>query len=215
VTAPSTEEAGQTYLLALAAAANPPASASSAIRLAAAVRALVELANANDADDELREEVASEVERLVSTLAAHGETSHYSQSERLAGAAGFFLAHPVIGPINPLAPGIKMTPVGAELIGEVTYGPPYEGPRNFVHGGHIEAGFDAILAMTAGMHGRAGMTKSLQVEFIAPTPLNTPVWFVGTIEERKERSTMVRAELLAGNQLCARGKSEQVMRRKS
>jgi acyl-coenzyme A thioesterase PaaI-like protein len=213
VSVPSREEAARTYRVALATAAHPPANASSAVRLATAVSALAELANANDAESELLEAVALEVERLASSLAAHRESSHYTQSERLAGDAGFFLAHPVIGPANPFAPGIRMTPFGDELIGEVTYGPPYEGPRNFVHGGHIEAGFDAILAMTAGMHGRAGMTKSLQVDFVAPTPLNTPLWYVGTIEERKERSTLVRGELLVGNTLCARGRSEQVMRR--
>jgi acyl-coenzyme A thioesterase PaaI-like protein len=208
-----TDDAAQAYRHALATAAHPPPAASSAIRLVSAVRRLVELTNANDADDALLEAVADDVERLATALAGHAEASHYPHGERLAGAAGFFLAHPVIGPINPLAPGIVMTPSGDDLVGEVTYGPPYEGPQGFVHGGHIEAGFDAILAMTAGMHGRGGLTRSLHVDFLAPTPLNTPVRYVGTIEERRERSTGVRAELFAGSKLCARGTSVQVMRR--
>ncbi len=213
MTSPVHDDAAAAYQRALALAAEPPSDAASAIRLVESVRRLVELANANDADDALLEEIAADVDRVSALLAGHAESSHYARGDRLAGMTGIFLAHPVIGPLNPLAPGIVMTPHGDELIGEVTYGPPFEGPPNCVHGGHIEAGFDAVLAMTAGMHGRAGLTKALQVEFVTPTPLNTPVRYVGVIEERRNRSTAVRAELLAGDQVCARGSSVQVMRR--
>jgi hypothetical protein len=64
------------------------------------------------------------------------------------------------------------------------------------------------------MQGRGGVTKWLHVDFLKPTPLHVELHYVGTIDERRERSTTVRAELLAGDVVCARGASEQVMRRR-
>jgi len=203
----------QTYRRSLAAAAHPPDSARAAVRLSAALRQLVDTATGSDAPDELLDHVAAEVERLVPLLSPHSEKSRYPQSERLGGAEGIMISHPVVGPINPFAPRVTMRPSGDQLLGSVTYGAAYEGPPGFVHGGHISSGFDAILAMTAGIHGRGGVTKWLHVDFLKPTPLYVELTYVGTIDERRERSTTVKAELRAGDVVCARGASEQVMAR--
>jgi hypothetical protein len=205
--------ANQTYLRSLAAAADPPDAARAAVRLSAALRLLVDSATGSDAPDDLLDEVATEVERLVPLLSPHSEDSRYPQSQRLAGAEGIMISHPVIGPVNPFAPRVTMSPSGDQLFGSVTYGAAYEGPPGFVHGGHISSGFDAILAMTAGIHGRGGVTKWLHVDFLKPTPLYAELTYVGTIDERRERSTTVKAELRAGDVVCARGASEQVMAR--
>jgi hypothetical protein len=203
----------QTYRRSLAAAANPPDVARAAVRLSAALRQLVDTATGSDAPDDLLDQVAAEVERLVPLLSPHSEESRYPQSERLGGAEGMMISHPVIGPINPFAPRVTMSPSGEQLLGSVTYGAAYEGPPGFVHGGHISSGFDAILAMTAGIHGRGGVTKWLHVDFLKPTPLYVELTYVGNIDERRERSTTVKAELRAGDVVYARGTSEQVMAR--
>jgi acyl-coenzyme A thioesterase PaaI-like protein len=214
MTLASGDAATDAYRGSLAAAAHPPDSARAAVRLSAALRRLVDTATGSDATDELLDQVAGEVERLVPLLSPHSEESRYPQSERLGGAEGIMISHPVIGPINPFAPRVTMAPSGDQLVGTVTYGAAYEGPPGFVHGGHISSGFDAILAMTAGVQGRGGVTKWLHVDFLKPTPLYVELHYVGTIDERRERSTTVRAELLAGDVVCARGASEQVMRRR-
>lgn len=214
MTAGSGDSPVEAYRRSLALAADPPEAARAAVRLSAALRRLVDTATGSDADDELLDTVAGEVERLTPLLGPHSEESRYPQSERIGGPEGMMISHPVIGPINPFAPRVIMTPSGDELVGSVTYGAAYEGPPGFVHGGHISSGFDAILAMTAGVHGRGGVTKWLRVEFLKPTPLHVEVTYVGIIDERRERSTTVRAELRAGDVVCARGASEQVMRRR-
>ena len=182
----SGEAATEAYRRSLAAAANPPAAARAAVRLSAALRVLVDTATGSNADDDLLDHVAGEVERLVPLLSPHSEESRYPQSERLGGPVGMMISHPVIGPINPFAPRVTMTRSGDELVGTVTYGAAYEGPPGFVHGGHISSGFDAILAMTAGVHGRGGVTKWLRVDFLKPTPLHVEVTYVGVIDERRE-----------------------------
>ncbi|MGA7417094.1 MAG: PaaI family thioesterase [Acidimicrobiales bacterium] len=210
----SGDAAVETYLRSLAVAADPPDAARAAARLSAALRLLVDTATGSDAGDDLLDQVADDVERLVPLLTPHSEESRYPQSERLGGPQGMMISHPVIGPINPFAPRMTVSPSGDELVGSVTYGAAYEGPPGFVHGGHISSGFDAILAMTAGVHGRGGVTKWLHVDFLKPTPLHVEVTYVGVIDERRERSTTIRAELRAGDVVCARGASEQVMRRR-
>jgi acyl-coenzyme A thioesterase PaaI-like protein len=214
MTVSSGDSATEPYLRSLALAADPPGSARAAVRLSAALRRLVDTTTGSNADAELLDQVAGEVERLDSRLSPYSEESRYPQSERLGGREGMMISHPVIGPINPFAPRVIMTPSGDELVGSVTYGAAYEGPPGFVHGGHISSGFDAILAMTAGVHGRGGVTKWLHVDFLKPTPLHVEVHYVGTIDERRERSTTVRAELRVGDAVCARGASEQVIRRR-
>lgn len=213
MTVASGDAATETYLRSLAAAAHPPDSARAAVRLSAALRRLVDAATGSNASDELLDQVSGEVERLGALLSPHSEESRYPQSQRLGGAEGMMISHPVIGPVNPFAPRVTMTPSGDELMGSVIYGAAYEGPPGFVHGGHISSGFDAILAMTAGIHGRGGVTKWLHVDFLKPTPLHVEVTYVGTIDERRERSTTVKAELRCGDVVCARGASEQVMAR--
>jgi hypothetical protein len=57
------------------------------------------------------------------------------------------------------------------------------------------------------------VTKWLHVDFLKPTPLYVELTYVGIIDERRERSTTVKAELRTGDVVCARGASEQVMAR--
>jgi hypothetical protein len=65
----ASEDAGNpAYVRSLAAAAQPPDSARAAVRLSAALRQLVDTATGSDAPDELLDQVAAEVERLVPLL---------------------------------------------------------------------------------------------------------------------------------------------------
>lgn len=161
---------GALYRQSLATATDPPPSAGAAVELADAVRRLVEAVTGTNAGDELLERVTTEVDRLTAALQPHSEDSRYLQAERLGvGGGGSFITHPVIGPLNPFAPRVAMTPSGEHLVGTVIYGPPFEGPHGYVHGGQIASCFDAVLAMTAGIGGRAGVTKWLRVDFLKPT----------------------------------------------
>jgi acyl-coenzyme A thioesterase PaaI-like protein len=201
------------YRESLAEAANPPPSLAGAVRLADAVRRLIAVTTASTANDDLLGQMATQVDELASRLQAHALESRYMRRGGLVAGPGSFSNHPIVGPLNPFAPKVTMAPSADHLVGSVVYGPPYEGPNGFVHGGQIAAGFDAICAMTAGIEGRAGLTKWLRVDFLKPTPLNSEVTYVGVVDERRDRSTTVQAELRAGDVVCARGASEQVMRR--
>ena len=206
-----TSDAARAYRSALKTAAEPPDGAAAAVRLAGALRRMARVVTGSTAPDELLDEVTGELERLADRLEPHAQPSRYTQAGRLSGT-GMFITHPMIGPTNPVSPGIVMRPEGEVLRGRVTYGTTYEGPPDYVHGGYIAAAFDAIITMTAGINGRGGLTKSLAVRFRKPTPLNTEVVYEGAIDSRDERSTRVRGVLRAGDTVCAEGTGEIVYR---
>ena len=50
------------------------------------------------------------------------------------------------------------------------------------------------------------VTAALHVDYLRPTPLGVELVVRGTIEEIKERKVVVASELLAGGEVCARGR---------
>ena len=151
-------------------------------------------------------------ERHLRNLAPYAEPSRYEQAQRLGGASGVFLNHPITGPVNPLAPRVVMRPDGERLLGRALYGTPYEGPPGAVHGGQIAAGFDAVLAMAGGINGRMGMTRSLSTRFLKPTPLHAELVYEAAIMSREARKTVVHGVLRAGDVVTAEGTGEFVFR---
>jgi len=175
------------YRAMLALAASPP-NATGRLHLSAALRRLGAIVAASDASDQEFEEIASLVDRVTDGIEFGVEASRYPLSERLAGSAGLFVNHPVIGPL---------------LIGTATYGTPFEGPAGCVHGGHIAAGFDSMVVMTAGINGLAGFTRSLTIRYRRPAPLGVPLVYEGQVESRRDRSTIVGVVLRHNDLVCA------------
>ena len=186
----------------LALAASPP-DATGRLHLSAALRRLGAIVAASDASDQEFEEIASLVDRVTDGIEFGVEASRYPLSERLAGSAGLFVNHPVIGPLNPCAPPLAVVPDGPLLIGTATYGTPFEGPAGCVHGGHIAAGFDSMVVMTAGINGLAGFTRSLTIRYRRPAPLGVPLVYEGQVESRRDRSTIVGVVLRHNDLVCA------------
>jgi hypothetical protein len=183
--------------------ARAPSDAAGAVRLSSAVRRLSAIVAASAVPDGELDDVAVVVEALIDRLQPSAETSRYALAERTGGPSGMFVNHPVIGVLNPCAPPLAVQPEGERLIGVATYGPPFEGPPGFVHGGHIAAGFDSMVVMSAGINGLAGMTRSLAIRYRRPAPLGVQLVYDGVVESTTDRSTVVRVVLRHGDDLCA------------
>src|SRR4051812_40697271 len=194
-----TEEQARSYRRSVETAGEPPDQAATAIRLGDALRRLARVVTGSDAGDQALDEAADEIERLADRLEPHAQPSRYPQAGRIGGPSGMFVTHPIVGPSNPVAPPMRVQPQDGRVVGTVTYGTPYEGPPGYAHGGHIAAGFDVILAMTAGVNGAGGLTKSLSIRYRAPTPLHAELTYEGSIGERTDRLTTVNGRLLAGD----------------
>jgi acyl-coenzyme A thioesterase PaaI-like protein len=200
---PHRESVDPTGYRAVLAFAGAPSGAAGRVRLSAAVRRLNAMVAACSATDDDLDELASVVETVTGRLEPYAESSRYPLGERIAGPSGMFVSHPVIGALNPGAPPLTVQPDGERLIGLATYGPPFEGPRGFVHGGHIAAGFDSMVVMTAGINGLAGLTRGLSIRYRRPAPLGVPLVYEGNVDSTADRSTIVRVLLRHGDNVCA------------
>lgn len=86
-----------------------------------------------------------------------------------------FLTNPVLGVANPIAPPVELRVEDGVVVATVTLSHVYEGPPGFVHGGVLSLILDQTLSLANLVAGSPGMTKSLHVDYRAPTPLDTPL----------------------------------------
>jgi acyl-coenzyme A thioesterase PaaI-like protein len=187
-------------MLAFAAA---PADAAGGVHLSTALRRLNSIVAASSATDRELDEIASMIDELTDRLGPSAEASRYPLGERLGGRTGIFVNHPVIGALNPCAPTLVVVPDGDRLVGTATYGTPFEGPPGCVHGGHVAAGFDSMVVMTAGINGLAGVTRSLTIRYRKLAPLRVPLTYEGEVDSRRDKSTTVHVVLRHEDAICA------------
>ncbi|MCP4115745.1 MAG: PaaI family thioesterase [Desulfobacteraceae bacterium] len=101
------------------------------------------------------------------------------------------------GAENPY--GLRMTfeTNGEQLRSRLTVPPRFRGWSNLVHGGILSTILDEIMGWTAiHLTGRFILTKGMNVAFIKPVRINTPISITGCIKERiSERKARVAAEI--------------------
>ena len=79
----------------------------------------------------------------------------------------------VTGPAHPYAPPVRVSagPDGATALFHL--GSTYEGPPGLVHGGMLALVLDHVLGQAALGAGHGGMTVSLELTYLAPTPIGS------------------------------------------
>lgn len=85
--------------------------------------------------------------------------------------ASLFERSPLSGRSNALAAPLSMTSDGERTVAHAVYSGAYEGPPGCVHGGHVIAAFDDVLGVAQAASGTAGLTGTLSVRLVRPTPL--------------------------------------------
>jgi acyl-coenzyme A thioesterase PaaI-like protein len=170
--------------------------------LAAEVRRLIAATVSADAPREVLARAAQEVARIAQALEAHVPTPHpprYPGSLSADAAADFFPFDPIVGRLSPLAPPLRMSWQDPVAVGEVRFDVPYEGPPGCVHGGVIAATFDQVFNVANLMRGVAGPTRRLEVRYLKPTPLLTPLRFEGWVERVEGREVHSKGRILHGD----------------
>ena len=112
----------------------------------------------------------------------HGEINH-----ELNGVGGWS---------NPLSPGLNMWLEGEKAYGTVNCGYAYEGPPGHIHGGHVAAIFDQFLGMAQLVGKNPGMTGTLTMRYLRPTPLNTDLDLEADVEVLGNRKTRVMGKIM-------------------
>jgi acyl-coenzyme A thioesterase PaaI-like protein len=175
-------------------------------RLAAAMRVVIERLVLSDApEDELRA-AADALERYAERLAAHPRRERiegFSETAPAGDATAFFDHSPLIGLSNPLSPPIALEAKGERAVGSVVFGSAYEGAPGCVHGGFVAAAFDELLGFAQALTGSPGMTGTLTIRYLQPTPLHTTLRFEAHVARTLGRKNFIEGKLYAGERLCA------------
>ena len=96
---------------------------------------------------------------------------------------------------NPLSPGINMWFEDEQAYGTVTCGWAYEGPPSCIHGGYVAAIFDQFMGMAQILGKQPGMTGTLSVRYLRPTPLNKEIKLQAWLECVEGRKTVISADM--------------------
>lgn len=173
------------------------------MRLADALRHLMSESFVSHAPAEVIDALADDIETQVQKLEAAPTVPGVAASD-----SHFSDRSPIYGAMNPLSMPMKMgiESTGGEfgsVTGEAVFNELYEGPPGHCHGGFIAAAFDEVLGMAQSLTGRPGMTGKLNITYRAPTPLNTPIVFVGWVEKVDGRKIFTKGTAHSGETLCA------------
>ncbi|MHB8464689.1 MAG: PaaI family thioesterase [Acidimicrobiales bacterium] len=107
--------------------------------------------------------------------------------------------HAMFGASNPIAPPLLPHDRTGRVEATVTFGPAYEGGPGSVYGGFIAAAFDAILGRAVISSGRLGVTRSLTVRYIRPTPLGAPLRIEAEVGAVIDRNVEVSGLMRSGD----------------
>jgi acyl-coenzyme A thioesterase PaaI-like protein len=176
------------------------------LRVADALRAVIERFVATTAPVGVFDGVADDLEAIASRLAQFPQEHlffGFPEAANAGGMEGPFDYSPIMGLANPLAPPMQLVLRDDAVTGTVVCGSAYEGPPGHVHGGYVAAMFDELLGYTQSLSGSPGMTARLVVNYRAPTPLHAELRAEGRLVSVEGRKITCVGELYAGEQLCA------------
>jgi len=187
----------------------PPAGAwAEKRRLAAVLRELVAITVTTDAsEDELRA-ATQQAEALVAQLGAHPRRTFkqgFSQCKTLDDFRLFGDRLTLTGKSNPFAPPMVYSAVGETAIGEVTFGPAYEGLPGCVHGGLVAAAIDQVFGFLQVLRGVRSVTGILTVKYREPTPLETPLRVEAHAVRTEGKKSYIAATVRANGRITAEG----------
>jgi acyl-coenzyme A thioesterase PaaI-like protein len=176
-------------------------------RLAEAVRHLVDaVLTVEDATEEQLGSAADAAEGIARHLGREPRADDRSRGVRgriERDHADYLPRSPIVGQVSPLAPPIEWQVVDGRVQGRGTYHAAYEGPPGYVHGGWVALTFDEILGMANIASGHPGMTGTLKIRYLLPTPLHTDVELEGWTDRVEGRRIVAKGRMRVGGRVTA------------
>lgn len=175
--------------------------------LAVAARALNETVVSTDMSLDTAAEITEAMRQLTQRLKKEPQLTGFVDMARRKdrGSIDNIMSELVAmaGRSHPSAPTLTWHEEPNRIVGEVMFGPAFEGPPGHTHGGWVAGILDHLMGMTHVKTGRPGMTSGLSVRYVKPTPLNTLIHISAKATEIDERRTEVIASMRVGHTLTA------------
>lgn len=175
-------------------------------RLAAALRELLAIVVTTDAPAEPLADATRAAEALVRSLEGHSRRTFkqaFASCKKPSDFSPFVDRTALTGKSNPVSPPMTLHQEGDVAVGLVTFGPVFEGVPGHVHGGLVAAAFDQVFGYLQVVRNAGGMTGSLEVRYLRPTPLDTELRIEARSAGVNGRKSSVAATMTAGGVLTA------------
>lgn len=159
--------------------------------LAGQVRSLIDATVHTGVEADTIEAVSATLADAVAELAAERHPGPYSGllggRHESDDPADYLPLSPTLGRFNPLAPPLRVEIRDRRVHGSVRLGRQHIGPPAAAHGGMTANLCDQMVAIATTAAGLRGLTRTMTVEYLKPTPLYVDLalesW-VETIDER-------------------------------
>lgn len=185
------------------------------LALAQTLRALNDAFCSNGLDPGELESIRAQIDAITQRLASRTHPGPYSGLLKgrvdIADPGTYLPFAPMAGPFNPIAPPLRLSIEGTRVHGTVTLGRQHGGPPRVAHGGTLASLCDQMVAVAAWTAGIGGITRSLTVRYLKPTPLHQELDLVAWSEPVDERRANSVAEIRTGDELTVRATAETVV----
>lgn len=174
------------------------------VRLAAAVRDLVDHILQAQTDEKDFHDAYEHVEKAIAALEhAPRRGNKPVQLPDTDDLQATFWMDPIIGKGNPIAPPFDVDVRDKRVYARGRFGSAYEGPPGHVHGAMIAAAFDQVLGICNVASGIAGFTGTLTIRYRRPTPLHTDLTMEAWLERTEGRKGFIRGHMKVGDEVSA------------
>ncbi len=155
-------------------------------QLAAAVRDLADAAAETGVDRVALDEVTGALRLLTQRLRVATDDDAYSglvvKPVDYSVPEGPMPLNPIVGACSPVRPEVRLRFDDGEVCGTATFTKRFVGPPGFAHGGISAMLADQIVASSPGAIGVRTITKTLELRYLRPLPLDEEVELWGVCE---------------------------------
>lgn len=186
----------------------PTAESETRREIASALKTITEQLVRMDASAEELAGYASELTALAGRISQHDKRDFPAMLARLfQGEASRQDLLDVLdfeiltGRSTPLSLPLELWLDGDTVRGKANYGLPWQGPPGRVHGGVLSLTMDILLAKTQDFFPNLGMTGTLNLRYLAATPLNTDVTLEARVQRIEGRKLFCEGRVLVGDKV--------------
>jgi len=183
-------------------------------QLAISIRAMADAAAVTAVDPSVLDDARAQIEEIAARLRAELHDGAYSglveQPVDFSVPEGPMPLNPIIGPCNPTRPDVQLRYADGEVVGTARFTRRFTGPPGLTHGGISAMLADQIVAASPGAIGRRAITKSLELRYLRPLPLDEEVALWGVCVPTGDDTFRARCTITARGKLAVEGRAELV-----